>query len=186
MDITGRLVRLRAFRPDDAPRIVEVLADPRVVEHLDQWSRAPYTEAMAAAWVAGEGVPPGIHWAVECREDGAFIGSTGLEDIDHVNRRCEWGIWTGPPQRWGRGYGTEACMLAVEYAFRHLALEKVVLEVYAGNPRARRAYEKAGFAREGLLRRHHWRDGALIDVEMMAVFRDNPLYGERIALHDEP
>jgi RimJ/RimL family protein N-acetyltransferase len=117
--------------------------------------------------------------------DGAYIGGTGLHDIDHHNRHCAWGIWIGPPQRWGRGYGTEACMLSVEYAFRHLAMEKVSLHVYEGNDRARRSYEKAGFVSEGTLRRHFWRDGELIDVEMMAAFRDNPLYAQRIAIHED-
>jgi RimJ/RimL family protein N-acetyltransferase len=72
-------------------------------------------------------------------------------------------------------------MLSVEYAFRYLAMEKVSLYVYSGNDRARRSYEKAGFATEGILRRQYWRDGDLIDVEMMAVFRDHPLYANRIA-----
>ena len=72
-------------------------------------------------------------------------------------------------------------MLSVEYAFRYLAMEKVCLDVYAGNLRGKRAYEKAGFVSEGILRRHYWTDGDLIDVERMAVFRDHPLYANRIA-----
>jgi RimJ/RimL family protein N-acetyltransferase len=180
MDITGRLVRLRAFRPEDAPAIAEQLADPRVVSYLAQWAHGPYPVEQARTWTVT--TPPGeVHWAVECIADGSFMGSTGLHAIDHRNRHCGWGIWLGPPDRWGRGYGTEACMLSVEYAFRFLAMEKVCLDVYAGNDRARRSYEKAGFASEGTRRRHYWRDGELIDVEIMAVFRDNPVYARRIA-----
>jgi len=180
VDITGSLVRLRALRADDAPRMAELLADPRVVEHLDHWSRPPYSEARAAQWVTAA-LPDTIHWAIECREDGAYIGNTGLVTIDHHNRHCAWGIWIAPPERWGRGYGTEACMLAVEYAFSELAMEKVTLELYAGNARGRGAYAKAGFTTEGMLRRQHWSGGGLVDVEIMAVFRDNPLYARRIA-----
>ena len=181
MDVTGRLVRLRAPRPEDAPIIAELLANPRVVGYLAQWSHAPYSVEQARSWIAAES-PGSVQWAMECRADGAFIGTTGLHDIDHRNRHCGWGIWIGPPQRWGRGYGTEACTLAVECAFRYLAMEKVWLSVYAGNDRARRSYEKAGFVTEGLRRRHYWRDGELIDVEMMAVFRDHPLYAKRVAV----
>ena len=180
MDMIGRLVRLRATRLLDAPRMTELLGDPRVVEHLDHWSRPPYTEATARAWLTTD-TPSAIHWAIECRDDSGFIGNTGLHDIDHQNRHCSWGIWIGPPERWGRGYGTEACMLAVEYAFRQLAMEKVMLQVYAGNQRARRVYHKAGFTSEGVLSRHHWSDGQLIDVELMAVFADDPRYAKRLA-----
>ncbi len=180
MDITGRLVRLRATRAEDAPAIAAILADPRVVSHLAQWSHGPYSLAMATGW-ATTTTPNGLHWAIDCIDDGAFIGVTGFHDIDHRNRHCGWGIWIGPPDRWGKGYGTEACMLSVEYAFRFLAMEKVHLDVYAGNDRARRTYEKAGFVSEGVKRRQYWRDGELIDVEIMAVFRDNPIYANRIA-----
>ena len=177
MDIEGRLVRLRAFREDDAPRIVELLADPRVGAHLDHWARTPYTLAEAREFIALRSSITGtVRWAIERVEDGAFLGATGLHDIDHVNRHATWGIWTGPPERWGRGYGTEACMLAVRYAFRQLGVSKVVLYVYVGNDRGRRAYVKAGFESEGVFRRHYWLDGHLIDVEAMAVFADSPLY----------
>ncbi len=180
MDITGRLVRLRAPRLDDAGAIAEALADPRVVTYLAQWSHAPYSVDKARAWITSE-TPGEVQWAIECIADGAFIGATGFHGIDHHNRHCNWGIWIGPPERWGHGYGTEACMLSVEYAFRYLALEKVSLFVFAGNDRARRSYEKAGFVSEGIRRRQYWRDGELIDVELMAVFSDNPLYAKRIA-----
>jgi RimJ/RimL family protein N-acetyltransferase len=180
MDITGRLVRLRAKREEDAPAIAECLADPRVVSYLAQWSHRPYSLEMATTW-ATTTPPHELHWAIECIADGAFIGMTGFHGIDHHNRHCGWGIWTAPPDRWGRGYGTEACMLCVEYAFRFLAMEKVYLDVYAGNDRGRRSYEKAGFVSEGIKRRHHWRDGELVDVQIMAVFRDNPIYANRIA-----
>ncbi len=180
MDVTGRLVRLRATRVDDAPAIAELLADPRVVANLAQWSHGPYTVDKAREWVTTT-TPDQLHWAIECIADGAFIGATGFHGIDHRNRNCGWGIWIAPPDRWGKGYGTEACTLSVEYAFQFLAMEKVWLDVYAGNEGAKRAYEKAGFVSEGIRRRHYWRDGELIDVEIMAVFRDHPLYQNRIA-----
>jgi RimJ/RimL family protein N-acetyltransferase len=180
MDVTGQLVRLRPLRPEDAPAIAAALADPRVVANLAQWAHGPYSVEQARTWTATTS-PNEVHWAIDCLADDAFIGTTGLHAIDHRNRHCGWGIWIGPPERWGHGFGTETCMLAVEYAFRYLAMEKVWLYVYAGNDRARRSYEKAGFTTEGIRRRHYWRDGQLIDVEMMAVFSDNPLYASRVA-----
>ena len=180
MDVTGRLVRLRALRAEDAAATAELLADPSVVAGLAQWSHAPSTLEQAREWVAVT-PPDQLHWAIECRADGAFLGTTGFHAIDHRNRHCGWGIWTGPPERWGHGFGTEACVLSVNYAFRYLAMEKVWLYVYQGNDRARRSYEKAGFVSEGVRRRHDWSTGALIDVEMMAVFADNALYTSGIA-----
>jgi RimJ/RimL family protein N-acetyltransferase len=175
MELTGELVRLRASREEDAPAFVRALEHPEVIRYLDAWAQVPYGPREALEFIRSDR-PQAMHWTIECLEDGAVVGSTGLHEIDQRNRHCSWGIWVGPPDRWGRGYGTEACRLAVAFAFDHLGMEKVQLQVYAGNDRARRAYEKAGFVSEGVRRRHIWSYGRLIDVEAMAVFRDHPLY----------
>jgi RimJ/RimL family protein N-acetyltransferase len=175
MDLIGESVRLRAHTETDATFFASVLVDAEVVRFLNTWAWVPYGPREALEYVRTPR-PDAVGWTIECRADGMPIGSTGLHGIDHRNRNCMWGIWIGPPERWGHGFGTEACRLAVAYAFNQLAMEKVSLDVYEGNDRARRSYEKAGFAREGLLRRHLWLNGRLADIEVMAVFRDHPLY----------
>jgi RimJ/RimL family protein N-acetyltransferase len=175
MDLTGAKVRLRATTEADADFFAATLVDPDVVRFLASWAWVPYGHREALEWVRTPH-PDTIGWTIECRSDGQPIGSTGLHQINHRNRNCEWGIWIGPPERWNQGFGTEACRLAVGYAFDHMAMEKVSLDVYEGNDRARRAYKKAGFATEGILRRHYWLGGRLVDLEIMSVFRDHPLY----------
>ena len=175
MDLIGERVRLRATTEADADFFAATLVDPKVVRYLASWAWVPYGPREALDYIRTVR-PDSLGWTIECRDDGQPIGATGLHRIDHRNRNCGWGIWIGPPERWNRGFGTETCRLAVAYAFNQLAMEKVTLDVYEGNDGARRAYEKAGFAREGLLRRHLWLDGRLTDVEIMAVFRDHPLY----------
>ncbi len=175
MDVIGERIRLRAHTDADAAFFASSLSDPQVARFLADWARGPYGPRQAQEFVHNAR-PNVVGWTIECLADGQPIGSTGLHEISHKHRNCMWGIWIGPPDRWGQGFGTEACRLSVAYAFDHLGLEKVSLDVYEGNDRGRRAYEKAGFVREGLLRRHMWLDGRLRDVEIMSVFRDNPLY----------
>jgi RimJ/RimL family protein N-acetyltransferase len=175
MDLVGEKIRLRAQIDSDADFFAATLVDPEVVRYLASWAWAPYGPREARDYLGAKRTGS-VGWTIECREDGQPIGSTGLDHIDHRNRNCTWGIWIGPPDRWNRGFGTEACRLAVGYAFNQLAMEKVSLDVYEGNERARRSYAKAGFAREGTLRRHLWLGGRLADVEVMSVFRDHPLY----------
>jgi RimJ/RimL family protein N-acetyltransferase len=177
MDLTGKKVRLRAITEADAEFFAATLADPEVVRYLASWAWGPYGHREALEWVRTPRRDT-VGWTIECLADGQPIGGTSLHGINHRNRNCEWGIWIGPPERWNHGFGAEACRLAVGYAFDHLAMEKVSLDVYQGNDRARRAYEKAGFATEGVLRRHHWLGGRLVDLEIMSVFRDHPLYAQ--------
>ncbi len=175
MDVTGKLVKLRSLRPEDAQGVAANVADPEVVRYLGSWAWSPHGVEDAMEFI-GRRNPTEIVWAVECLEDGALLGTTGLHDINHRNRNCRWGIALGPPSRWGRGYGSETCRLVTTWAFRHLGLEKVYLEVYEGNDRGRRAYEKAGYRVEATLPRHTWLEGRLATSYLMAAYRDDPLY----------
>lgn len=80
------------------------------------------------------------------------IGNAGLHNIDHLHGIADFGIVIGEPDAWGKGYGTEATRLMLAYGFDVLGLHNIQLEVYAYNPAAQRAYERAGFKRIGVRR----------------------------------
>jgi len=84
------------------------------------------------------------------------------------------GIAIQDKSQWGRGYGTEALRLVLRYAFEELELNRVELNTDEENVRAIRSYEKCGFRREGLLRRHRLVDGKLGNTVIMAALRDGP------------
>lgn len=93
-----------------------------------------------------------ITFAIVELASGRPIGLAWLSDIDHRHKTTGFGITIGDSTVRGRGYGTEATRLIVDYAFTSLGLRNVMLEVYANNPAGQRAYEKAGFRVIG--RRH--------------------------------
>ncbi len=77
--------------------------------------------------------------------DGEGVGSVYLRDIDHDKKDAEFGIFIGEESARGKGVGTKAAEIILDYAFRGLKLDKVFLRVYKDNPGAIRSYEKAGF-----------------------------------------
>jgi RimJ/RimL family protein N-acetyltransferase len=77
------------------------------------------------------------------------IGTAGLSSINAAHRTAELGIGIGEHDCWGKGYGTEATRLLLDYAFTMLGLNNVMLRVFSYNERAIRAYEKAGFREIG-------------------------------------
>src|SRR4051794_22658730 len=87
------------------------------------------------------------------------IGTAGLISINHMHRTAELGIGIGEHDCWGRGLGTEATRLVVDYAFTVLGLHNVMLRVFSYNERAIRAYLKVGFKEIGR-RRQAQRIGA--------------------------
>src|SRR5437870_1931466 len=69
-------------------------------------------------------------------ETDQLIGSCQLHSINSVNRTAELQIRLGCPDERGKGYGTEAVRLLLQFAFTDLNLNRVYLHVFADNTRA--------------------------------------------------
>ncbi len=100
------------------------------------------------------------------------VGNVGLHFIDRFNRNAELGIMIGAKEHWNKGYGTEAIILALDYAFNIMDLKVVRLRVYEFNRRGIRCYEKVGFKHVGRLRKHLYRGGKWWDVLLMDITRE--------------
>jgi len=175
--LTGDLVVLRPFRPDQIPGMRAAMADPetRIL------TGSVHDEATAHAPVSDEDVKFALDWfgtrndqpdrldlAITDRATGECYGEAVLNQWDPGNQSCNFRILIGPGGR-GRGLGTEATRLIVGYGFEHLGLHRVSLEVYNFNPRARHVYEKAGFRAEGVLRESLRYDEQWIDATVMSI-----------------
>ncbi len=115
------------------------------------------------------------------RKSGRPIGNTGLHGVDHRNRTATFGLLIGEPGARGKGYGTEATRLVLDYAFTGLGLHNVMLTVYEFNLAARRVYEKAGFRQIGSRRECRWMGGHLWDeifMDCLATEFTSPVLGE--------
>ena len=95
------------------------------------------------------------------------LGITGLRDIDHAQRVAEFVIFIGERECWGRGYGTEATRLVLDYGFTALGLHSILLRVYDFNLRGIRAYTRAGFREVGRWRQAHRLGDDMFDVVFM-------------------
>lgn len=155
------------------PTFVRWFTDADVIHNLSM--RGPMSRAGEERWfermLEHEGTT--IHHFVICLlADDREIGTSGLHDVDLGNGTAEFGIAIGEKAEWGKGYGTDATRAICDFGFAELRLERIGLLVYAENPRARRAYEKAGFVHEGTLRRAHFARGDHHDVHVMSLLRD--------------
>lgn len=92
-----------------------------------------------------------VHFGIEL-PDGDFIGTTGLHGFRHVYRSAEFRILIADPDYVGKGIGTEATWLCVNYGFERLNLHRIWLGVSSLNVRAVKTYERVGFKPEGILR----------------------------------
>jgi RimJ/RimL family protein N-acetyltransferase len=109
-----------------------------------------------------------VLFAVRVAGNSQAVGFVLLSAIHAVNRGADFGIRIGRDADRGRGIGTAASALAIEYAWTHLNLSRLQLRVLADNPRAVGAYLRAGFAIEGRHSRAVFIAGAWHDQLTMA------------------
>ena len=109
--------------------------------------------------------PSSVNFTVYDRSDDQPVGTVGLFDISYAHSSAELGIAIG--ERRGRGLGTEATRLTLEWAFRTLGLKNVFLAALAWNEGGLRAYERAGFRRIGIRRGGAMSRGERADVVLM-------------------
>lgn len=163
-------MRLRPVEEGDLPQFVHWLADKEVTRWLANIGRPPTLEDEYDWWHDKRSDPDSVLWAIET-EDGRLVGTTELR-LTIRAERAELGIGIHDKTQWGKGLGTEAVRLVVDYAFEELNLNRVELTTDEENARAIRCYEKAGFVREGLLRQHRLIDGRFGNTLVMGVLRE--------------
>jgi diamine N-acetyltransferase len=173
--VVGDRVALGPLRRDLAPAYARWVNSAEVREGL--LDLGVDTPATTEAWVdeqVRKGVerpPSAANFTVYDRSDDEPVGTVGLFDISYVHSTAELGIAIG--ERRGRGLGTEATRLALEWAFRTLGLHNVILGALAWNEGALRAYERAGFRRIGVRRGGAMSRGRRSDVVLMDAIPDD-------------
>ena len=172
--IFGNRIRLRKLERTDLPKFVEWLNDPEVRAGIGSF--LPLSQDEEDRWYEKMlGRAPEEHiLVIEVREEDRWqmIGSTSFFDIHWRNRKAEFGILIGDKAYWNQGYGTETARLMLKHGFETLNLNRIYLKVFTTNPRAKRAYEKAGYVLEGRLRQTDFRDGQYVDDLIMSVLRE--------------
>ena len=107
---------------------------------------------------------------VEERNDGAIIGRLSLARDSHPASMhvADLGLMVAKDAR-RHGVGKALLAAAVDWA-RGSGVRKLELHVFPWNEPAIQLYERFGFEREGLRKRHYSRAGEYVDAILMAYF----------------
>lgn len=119
----------------------------------------------------GKDNPKLFMFAIHSLQDRQLIGEIDMDIVLWTHGESFVGIVLGEREYWGKGYGTDAMRVILRYAFMELNLQRVSLNVFEYNPRARRSYEKAGFKEEGRCREFLQRDGKRYELIFMGILR---------------
>jgi RimJ/RimL family protein N-acetyltransferase len=163
-------VRLRPWTEADLPAAAEGARDPlvprftRVPENQSDAQLRAFFDTHDRARETGEAL-----WlAIADARDDAFLGSTGLMRFDWEELRGEIGYWVSPGAR-SAGIATRTVKLLSRWAVLDLGLGRLALHVDTDNLPSQRVAERAGFAREGVLRSFEQRKGRRYDLVVFSL-----------------
>jgi RimJ/RimL family protein N-acetyltransferase len=159
---------IRSLRPGDGPAIHEAIVES--LEELRPWmpwshaeqsveSAEAYAREAQAAFAARRNLPLNLY----LRDGGAYVGGSGLHDIDWAVPRFGIGYWVRSSMT-GRGFATEAARRIAQFAFDDLSAQRVEIWCDARNERSAAVARAAGFTFEARLERNRiGPDGELSD-----------------------
>jgi len=182
--LQGRKVNLCLPRRDDVEEITRWINDSNNTQYLMAYRPMLYEEEVQ--WYERFiGDERNFIFALESNDnERAFFGTMGIHGIDHRQGTAGTGALIGNPSYHGKGYGTDAKMTLLYWAFTELNLRKVCSRVLATNPRSKRYLEKTGYREVGCYKKHALCKGTFVDEYVMEVFKKDflkiwRLYGKR-------
>jgi RimJ/RimL family protein N-acetyltransferase len=167
-------VRIRPLVEAD----LDVLVEMETPEN-DPWNNFELspTNRLHRRFAENGGIGPDTAVLAVETDDGTLIGSVSWFTVQHgpsaACRALNVGISLFPEHR-GKGYGSRVQRLLCDYLFSTRLIERVEAGTDIENIAEQRALEKAGFAREGVLRHAQFRNGTWHDMVLFSRLRSDP------------
>jgi len=169
--LEGKKTILRPFRKDEVGILQRWINDPQIRGFLP--ATFPMTIENEIEWLEKANIPgKKVHLAIVIKESDTLIGSMALENINWIDGTAVTGTLIGEKESQGKGFGTDAKMQLLKYAFDTLNLRKIKSCVLSYNERSLKYALKCGYREEGRLQREHFRDGKYWDLIQLAAFRE--------------
>jgi RimJ/RimL family protein N-acetyltransferase len=158
--LEGKLVNLKVLEKDNLPLLADWSNNPEFFS--DMW----FPQMSKTEWEKRyDSLTPDTKWFFIEKKDGMKIGTV----FHFLNGNfMEIGYILVPNER-KKGYGSEAIKIIVDYLFLSKQLVRVQAITGVDNSASHRVLEKAGFTKEGIIRksafiRGVWQDGVLYSV----------------------
>jgi RimJ/RimL family protein N-acetyltransferase len=147
--MTDRLL-LRRWQESDREPFARLNADPEVMRFFRGTLTRAESDAMVDRIEARFDERRYGLWAVERRDDGVFLGFTGLayQQFEAPFTPCVEVGWRFDKFAWGHGYATEAAREALRFGFENAALDEIVSFAAVTHAASRRVMERIGMHRD--------------------------------------
>jgi RimJ/RimL family protein N-acetyltransferase len=172
--LSGKQVELTHLVKADCPTLLGWINDRDLVRFSAPYR--PVHEPSHNDWFDALADDRGrVIFAIRSKPGSKLLGTVQLTDFHEVYRHAQMQIRIGDSQDRGRGIGTEALQLLLDFAWRDRNLHRVSAQVFARNERASACYRKAGFIEEGRLKDNVFIDGQWDDLIVMGIINPSEL-----------
>lgn len=171
----GERVRLRPMHIDDvALWLAEEQSDSEAVRFLNYGMTLPKSEhdaqAFAERYAEFNNRDERIMFSIDTL-NGDLVGAINIHSMDRTNGTFETGSRIYRAYR-GNGYGFEAKVIVLRYAFHELRFQKYNIRCVDTNTAMSRHAERLGCQPEGRIRRHIYMDGKYHDELIFGLTRE--------------
>ena len=166
---TGRLV-LGELHPEDASAMCRQM---RALPANSGWAGDSETQSVDVARIriqhhkSAFKRKANIHWAIRKARGKSLVGVCKLFEFEYQST-AEIGYWIGQ-RYWNNGLATEAVRSVVVFGFDTLGLHRIHASTDVSNLASQRVLDKAGFEKEGVLKRDSRRSGVWSDSAVFAI-----------------
>ncbi len=161
-------MNLKVMEKEDLPLFAEWANKPEVFGEYNPLHQMSKTEAEKIL------DNPDIKPFIIKKKDGSKIGFMFHFHVLHLGtgtKQLEIGYTLLPSER-GKGYGTEALRIMVDYLFLSKDVMRIQAQTDQRNAASQKILEKAGFKKEGTLRRNFFMRGEWTDDYIYGIIRE--------------
>ena len=171
MNIRGKLVTLRAIEEGDLPLLHHWANDPELQDPVSV-VHFPSSMDFHRAWFQNlKNDQLNQRLAIDAPDSG-LIGVSSIVNIDWRNNHAWHGVILGDTAIRGKGYGVDAVMATMRYAFEELHLERLDGQIVEFNTVSYSFYcDKLGWKEEGRRRNWYYRKGRYWDQIIVGITR---------------
>lgn len=110
-----------------------------------------------------------IYVAITENDSDEIIGYTSISDIDYRNGTCFWSGIKLAREYSGKGYGLQTALLVIKYVFEELRMVRCIGVCQEEHIAALNLMLKAGYKKEGLMRKSLYKNGHHINQWLLSV-----------------
>jgi RimJ/RimL family protein N-acetyltransferase len=171
--LKGKVTSLCLPHKEDIPKITEWVNTHDVIQYLHSFMPSPFEEEERWYERITKGSPTDFTFFLVAHDSQELLGTMGIHGINYRQGHGTTGAMIGNQKFHGKGYGTDAKMQLLHWAFTELNLRKVMSNVLSTNPRSKRYLEKTGYREIGCRKRHSLFRGEFVDEHVMEVFKED-------------